>query len=245
MGLAVYHVAAGEHRRAIEIGEAGLRLADRTGYVVWAVHRLLPIIIEASLRAQDFKRAERYGARLRQDAQRLGHRLGTAWADACDALVAMLHKDLPRAAVLLRRAADDLDAIPWVFDGARLRRELASVLATLGDREGASRELRRVHDVFAHLGAERELDFTRETIRNLGLRPPARAVPAGAGALTGREVDVARLAAERKSNKEIARELGISPRTVSSHLSSIYTKLQVSSRGELTDLVRERELPIG
>jgi hypothetical protein len=39
----------GEHRRAIEIGEAGLALVDRTGYVAWGIHRLLPMIIEAAL----------------------------------------------------------------------------------------------------------------------------------------------------------------------------------------------------
>jgi DNA-binding CsgD family transcriptional regulator len=62
------------------------------------------------------------------------------------------------------------------------------------------------------------------------------------GSLTGREVDVARLAATHKSNKEIATSLGISPRTVSTHLSSIFEKLDVASRGELADVVRREGL---
>ena len=51
-------------------------------------------------------------------------------------------------------------------------------------------------------------------------------------------MDVARLAAAHKSNKEIASALGISPRTVSTHLSNIFLKLEVGSRGELADVAR-------
>ncbi|MDQ3997892.1 MAG: LuxR C-terminal-related transcriptional regulator, partial [Gemmatimonadota bacterium] len=78
----------------------------------------------------------------------------------------------------------------------------------------------------------------RELLRRLGARPPARAAAAGTGTLTGRELDIARLVAGRKSNKEIARALGISPRTVSTHVSNIFAKLSVSSRGELAEMVR-------
>ena len=241
-GLTAYYVATGEYRRAIEIGEAGLAIADRSGYVAWAIHRLLPMIIEAALWLQDFETAERYRDRLRRDSRQLAHPLGLAWADACDALVAMLHRDYDAAAVRLREVADALEAIPWVLDAARVRRKLAWVLAQQGDRDGASAELRRVHDVFARLGAERELTITRDVIRELGLRPPARARTNGAAGLTGRELDIARLAAARKSNKEIGATLGISPRTVGTHLSNIFTKLNLASRAELTDAVREQGL---
>jgi len=118
------------------------------------------------------------------------------------------------------------------------------VLAKRGDREGAARELRQAHDQFVRLGAERELDETRELFRELGLRPPPRAgAPAGgAGELTEREVDVVRLVAEHRSNKEIAAALGISPRTVSTHLSNVFVKLGVDSRSELADVARRRRL---
>jgi DNA-binding CsgD family transcriptional regulator len=58
--------------------------------------------------------------------------------------------------------------------------------------------------------------------------------------LEGREGEVARLVASRHSNKAIEKELGILPRTVTTHLTSIYGKMDVGSRGELVDLVRER-----
>jgi LuxR family transcriptional regulator, maltose regulon positive regulatory protein len=57
--------------------------------------------------------------------------------------------------------------------------------------------------------------------------------------LSTRELEIARLVSSRKSNKEIAKTLGISPRTVSTHLSNIFGKLGVESRGELADLARQ------
>jgi len=239
-GMAAYALATGERLKAIALGEAGVALADRSGYVAWSIHRLIPIIIEAALWRQDFERAQRYGERLRRDSEQMGHALGIAWATASDALVARLRdQDLPRAAELLRTAADQLEAVPFVFDAARIRRNLGQLLVALDDREGATRELKRAHDVFARLGAETELRGTRDQLRDLGARPPARVVVEGAGALTGREREIARLVAARKSNKEIGAALGISSRTVSTHLSNVFAKLGVTSRGELTDRVRE------
>ena len=58
------------------------------------------------------------------------------------------------------------------------------------------------------------------------------------GALSEREAEIARLVADRKSNKQIGAMLDISSRTVSTHLSNIFQKLGVASRGELTDRVR-------
>jgi len=239
-GLVAYHVTVGEHRQALEIGDAGLELVDRTGYLLWGIHRLLPMMIEAALWLRDLDAARQYGARLRRDSVRMGHRLGMAWADTCDALIAMLEKDYARAAPLLRNGADALDAIPWAFDGARVRRKLAEVLVEMGDREAASKELRRAHDVFVRLGAEAELTSTRDLIRELGLRPPARVSTPGIAGLTSREVDVARLAALHKSNKEIAAALDISPRTVGTHLANIFLKLDVASRGELAEMARRQ-----
>jgi DNA-binding CsgD family transcriptional regulator/tetratricopeptide (TPR) repeat protein len=241
-GLVAYHVAMGDYRRAIEFGDAGLALVDRTGYLAWGIHRLLPMTIEAALWLGDLDAAHRYGARLRRDSLQLGHHLGLAWADTCEALIAMLRKDYETAAPLLRKGAEALEAIPWLLDAARVRRKLGEVLAQLGDLDGATRELRRAHDAFLRMRAEVELSITRDVIRDLGLRPPAKTPVAGMGALTGREVDVARLVASRKSNKEIASALGISPRTVSTHLSSIFLKLEVGSRGELADVARRQGL---
>src|SRR5439155_18095945 len=94
----------------------------------------------------------------------------------------------------------------------------------------------------AHLGAQPELDATREQLRQLGARPPARSIAAGVAGLTGRELEIVRLVAARRSNKEIGTTLGISARTASTHLSNIFAKLGVGSRGELADRAREAGL---
>lgn len=124
-------------------------------------------------------------------------------------------------------------------DAARLRRQLAGRLAETGDRDGALAELRKVHDMFVRMGAEQELSKARDMFREIGVKPPARAPVAGADGLTGREIEIMQMVAARKSNKAIARQLDISPRTVSTHLSNIFRKLELGSRGELADYVRE------
>lgn len=242
-GRAAYHVAAGEFDEAIRLGLRGLAVADRTGYTVWAIHRLLPIITEAYLSIGDIASAQAMGARLRRDAERLGHPLGIAWADAADAFVVWLSGDIALGVERLRAAAERLEAIPVAPDAARLRRHFAARLRDQGERDEAIRELRHVHAVFARMGAERELSKTREQIRELGARPPTREAAPGAAGLSSRELEIARLVAARKSNKTIARQLDISPRTVSTHLSNIFRKLEVGSRSELADVIRRRELP--
>jgi DNA-binding CsgD family transcriptional regulator len=111
-------------------------------------------------------------------------------------------------------------------------------LRDCGDRDGATKELKKAHDVFARTGAAGELSKVREDLRTLGIRPPARSTASGAAGLTGRETEIARMVAQRKSNKEIGTALDISARTVSTHLSNIFVKLGVGSRGELADVAR-------
>jgi DNA-binding CsgD family transcriptional regulator len=242
IGRAAYHLTMREYAEAIRVGELGLAIADGSGQVVWTIHRLMPVIAEASLWMDDAERATSLAVRLRRESTLLGHRLGLAWADACDGLVQALSGKPERAISLLRGAAEALEAIPFVPDAARLRRRLAMALADSGDREEATRELRRAHEVFAHLGAEPELDATRDQLRELGARPPTRAAVQGVAGLTGREVEIVRLVAARRSNKEIGAALGISARTASTHLSNIFGKLGVESRGELADKAREAGL---
>jgi DNA-binding CsgD family transcriptional regulator len=237
-GRAAYHLTMQDYEEAIRVGERGLEIADASGYVVWAVHRLMPVIAEAALWKSDMERAQRVSKRLRRDSRRLENRLGLAWADASDALVELLQGNKEKSVEMLRGVAERLEAIPYVPDAARVRRQLARALAETGDREGAMRELRNAHAVFARLGAEPELRATRDQLRELGARPPVRSFAAGAAGLTGREVEIVRLVAGRRSNKEIGAALDISSRTVSTHLSNVFAKLGVTSRGELADFAR-------
>jgi DNA-binding CsgD family transcriptional regulator len=242
VGRVALALATRDFTKALHIGEQALGIVERSGYVAWAIHRLLPMVAEAALWATALGRARELGERLRADSTRVGHELGLAWADACDALVDLLSGNAPRAVTLLRAATERLEAVPFVPDAARLRRQLARALAETGDREEAARELRRAHDVFAKLGAQPELEATREQLRELGARPPSLVAARGAEGLTGREIEIIRLVVARRSNKEIGTALGISPRTVSTHLSNIFEKMNVTSRGELADAAREQLL---
>jgi len=243
LGLASYHLETGNPREAVRIGEAGLAIADRTGYVVWSLQWLLPMVGEAALTARDFDRAAMHLARMRKDAGRLKHRLGLAYADACDGLLAWFRDGEPRRAIpLLRSSVEQLEAIPFPPQAAKIRRRLAGALMEIGEREEGMKELRKAHDVLAKLGATAELTGTREEMRERGVRPPPKSVTPGAAGLTGREIEIARMVASRKSNKEIGGALQISARTVSTHLSNIFLKLSVGSRGELADFVRQNGL---
>ncbi|MEX2109242.1 MAG: AAA family ATPase [Gemmatimonadaceae bacterium] len=246
LGMASYHLANGDPREAVRIGEAGLEIADRTGYVVWALQWLLPTICQAALQARDFKRASAHSDRMRRDATRVKHRLGIACADGCDGLLA-IHRDgdHARGIGLLRSCAEQLEAIPFPPWAARIRHRLGRALLATGDREEGMRELRKAHEVLARLGQVVALDDTREDLREIGVRPPPRSISTGAAGLTGRELEIARMVATRKSNKEIGGALRISARTVSTHLSNIFLKLSVSSRGELADFVRQNGLSDG
>ena len=229
---------------AIRIGRAALGIADETGYGLWAIHHLLPLIAEAYLRKGDLEGAREMGERLRSGSAGIQHKIGLAWSHTCDALVTWLEGDLVTGARMMGEAAEALEGVPMVGDAARLRRIRAGRLAEMGDRTGALEELGRVHDIFLRLGAEVELEKTRRMFRELDARPPRRA-PAGEGELSSREIEIARLVEGRKSNKAIARALSISPRTVSTHLSNIFQKLGIASRGELADYLRSEGLSDG
>ena len=139
---------------------------------MWSIHRLLPLLGEAYVQSRDLERAKQIGERLRSLSAPLGHRLGLAWADACDAIIVWLEGDSERGADLLRKATDLLDEIPMRLDATRLRRQLAGRLAEIGDRDGALQELRSVHATFAWLGCVGELEKTRVQFGELDAEPP-------------------------------------------------------------------------
>ena len=90
---------------------------------------------------------------------------------------------------------------------------------------------------FARLEAERELG-------KLGQRTHRRSRPGktdavGVGSLTARELELAHLVVDRKTNPEIAAALFLSQKTVETHLRNMFRKLSVSSRVELARAVEQ------
>jgi DNA-binding NarL/FixJ family response regulator len=80
--------------------------------------------------------------------------------------------------------------------------------------------------------AQARLDILAATVASLPIVPSS-----GSPLLTSRERQIARLAGRGASNRDIALEMGVSVRTVEGHLYQVFTKLGVTSRGDLTGLV--------
>jgi DNA-binding CsgD family transcriptional regulator len=96
------------------------------------------------------------------------------------------------------------------------------------------------------MGDRQQLVQLRETMRGAGVRrterPGEGAVrpSTGWGALTEAERRVATLISEGHTNRSAAGELHLSPNTIGTHLRSVFTKLGVQSRVQLSNLVRDR-----
>ena len=85
----------------------------------------------------------------------------------------------------------------------------------------------------ARFHADSLVDRAYDELKACGLRP-RRSRLSGVDALTGAELRVARMAAEGKSNREIAQGLFLTTKTVESHLSRTYSKLEIPGRLELS-----------
>jgi DNA-binding CsgD family transcriptional regulator len=151
-----------------------------------------------------------------------------AWAAAADAWSA-LHQPQETARALL--AAAEAEMTPDENDPAgRLH------------REAAAGYLQRAAPLAASLGAQPLAAAISEFARRTGARPggePGSSAPFG---LTDREHEVLRLVAAGRSNREIAAELFISPKTASVHVSNILAKLDVGSRTEAAAKAHELRL---
>jgi len=127
---------------------------------------------------------------------------------------------------------------PYPLGGVLLH--AAETALACGDRGGAAERLRRAAPLAAGLGArplseQIALLARRGRIRLTGddaLVGPGADGSGGERGLTERELEVLRLVAAGRSNREIAAELFISPKTASVHVSNILGKLGVGSRGE-------------
>ncbi|MFJ4821249.1 AAA family ATPase [Streptomyces sp. NPDC088801] len=139
------------------------------------------------------------------------------------------------------------------YDLARVRYRLAESLLAGGggedERDRAAELLRLTHAAARHLGARPLADAATTLGRRarLPLAPavatgPAPADPAEALGLTSRERDVLRLVAAGHTNRRIAEQLFISPKTASVHVSNILGKLGVSGRGEAAAVAHRLEL---
>lgn len=215
-GRALLCAARGDHHGALAMIR---RLLDELADPVERNH-LLPAAVEIALAAGDSAAAHVHADELGRIADGFGCPALVAAHAHADSMVVLADGDPGRAGALVRPAIATWAALEVPYEVARCRMTLGRALRSLGDDRGAASELSAGHAVFAALGASPDESAAR---RELGVDD----VPGG---LTAREVEVLRLVAEGRTNAEVATELVIAEKTVSRHLSNIFTKLGVGSR---------------
>ncbi|WP_084956599.1 ATP-binding protein [Thermoactinospora rubra] len=143
------------------------------------------------------------------------------------------------AAKCFDRAREALEALPQPYNAARAAAAHATARLALGDRTAAAEGMAQAAERFAALGATREAARCRHALREWGLATP---VPRRSrdGVLSARELEVARLVAQGRTNREIAEVLFLSRRTVETHVATVLRKLGVPSRAHIVAALPEQ-----
>jgi DNA-binding CsgD family transcriptional regulator len=190
---------------------------------------LLPAQIEIALAAGELGEARTACKELRGLATQYESAMLDAIVAHADGAVALAEADAPSAIASLRHAQRIWLKLDAPYEVARTRELIAHACSALGDDEATALELEAARELYARLGAAPDLARV--------------ATPAGeTHGLSERELEVLRLVASGKSNREIASTLVISEHTVARHLQNIYAKLRVSSRAAATAFAFEHEL---
>ena len=140
--------------------------------------------------------------------------------------------DGPQAIEAREEAVRVLETAQTALDRARALVDLGGTLRRAGRRRDAREPLRLGLDLAGRCGARALVQRAREELVAVGARPRRHAAT-GREALTARESQLAGLAAQGMSNREIAEALFVTVKTVEWHLRHAYEKLGVRSRGEL------------
>jgi DNA-binding NarL/FixJ family response regulator len=214
----------------------------------WRAH-FLEQLTRCNLALDRREQAEAAAARARALADELRLGLPSLMADRAEALVTMAGGDPEKATVLAFSAVRHSEQIDAPVHAATSRALAGRALSAAGRRDDAIVELERAAGEYEALGALRYRDQIEAELRQLGRTihrrtQPGRTGASGVAALTGRELEVAELVFDRRTNREIAEELFLSTKTVETHLRNIFNKLGVSSRVEVARALARPRQPI-
>ena len=242
VALAAALVENGDAERAADvlIGSSGgddLRLIPG----VWRP-RSLELLTRCWLALGRPSDAARSAARTEATAAALGLRMADSMADRAAAAVALDAGDPDSAAERAIASAGAADEVAAPIETALSRTLAGRALAQAGQRERAAAELRRAAAELHACGALRYRAAAERELRILGHRfhrrtRPGQSDQGGVASLTERELQVARLVVDRRTNPEIADALFLSPKTVETHIRNIFRKLRVSSRVDVARAV--------
>jgi DNA-binding CsgD family transcriptional regulator len=229
-GLAQLRLAQGKTEAA---AAAIRRVMDEAGDQA-ARSRLLPAYVEIMLAANDVPAARAGADELAGIAEQLGAPLLRAMAAHARGSALLAEGDGRAALAALRGAWAAWQGIEAPYEAARVRVLIGLACRALGDDDTAELELDTARWVFRQLGAAPDVARVEALSR-----PGAATAPGG---LTVREVEVLRLVAAGKTNREIAKALVLSDHTVRRHMQNIFNKIGVSSRAGATAFAFQRDL---
>ena len=227
-GLALLRLAQGE----LDAAEAAARRMLLETNDQRARARVLGACVEIMLARQDVEAARGAADELSRIAAELDAPFLQAAAAHGAGAVSLAAGDAARALQLLRQAWSSWQELEAPYEVARVRVCIGLAYRQMGDDDGAQMEFEAAQETFDQLGA------APDSARIAALLRPAPA----SGPLTGREVEVLRLAATGKTNRMIAAKLAISEKTVARHMSNIFTKLDLPSRAAATAYAYEHKL---
>ncbi len=224
-GLALLRLAQGD----AEAAGAGIRRALAETKEPLQRAGLLPARAEIALVLGNVGEAREAAVELEQTAATSGSAMLAATAAQVRGAVELAEDDAEVALPWLRRAWQLWEEIGAPYQSARTRVLVGEACAALGDRDAA----------------ELELDAARAGLEKLGAKPDLErlaAAPAETHGLSARELEVLRLVAAGRTNRQIAAELVVSEHTVARHMQNIFGKLGVSSRTAATAFAFEQNL---
>jgi DNA-binding CsgD family transcriptional regulator len=133
---------------------------------------------------------------------------------------------------LLHESVTTLEHSPALLERAHSLAEFGAALRRSGERAAARDPLAQALELAARCGARPLAARARDELKATGARP-RRQWRTGVEALTPSELRVARLAAEGRSNREVACELYVTLKAIEGHLARVYAKLGIEGRAQL------------
>jgi DNA-binding CsgD family transcriptional regulator len=198
------------------------------------------------------RRGDRAGVHVCADAlTRIASTTGHAYALGALAHAigetALLERDNETAAEQLVRAVEIHRGLDVPFERAQVELRAGVALAACGEREPALERLGDAYRTARKLGARPLASEAAREVAELGESVSGRlgsraAADADGGGLSRRELEVVRLIAVGRTNREVAQELFLSPRTVDMHVRNILRKLDCRSRVEAAHRAGELDL---